>query len=72
MKGLTKIKTYTVWDSKTGKTFATLKEAKGYEQSYRKQTGTFLSITEGSKKVTHSFTPPIVGGKKVKPSWIKK
>lgn len=71
MKGLSKIKTYTVWDSKTGKTFATLNEAKNYELSYRKQTGTFLSITEGTKKVTHLFTSPI-SKKKVKPSWSKK
>lgn len=71
MKGLSRIRTYTVWDSKTGKTFATLKEAKGYEASYRKQTGIFLSITEGYKKATHSFAFPICD-KKTKASWIKK
>lgn len=48
-------KTYTVWDSKNGKTFATLSEAEEYELFYRKRTGEFLCITEGGKKVTHCW-----------------
>lgn len=56
MKGLSKVKTFTVWDSKNGKTFATETEAKNYEKAYRKKTGNFVSITQGTKKVTHTFS----------------
>ena len=56
MKGLSKIKTFTVWDSKNGKTFATVTEARNYEKEYRKKTGIFVAITEGTKKVTHTFS----------------
>ena len=47
--------TYTVWDSKKGKTFATLNEANAYERAYRKRTGEFVSITKGERKVTHKY-----------------
>ncbi len=67
---LKKIKTYTVWDSKTGKTFSSLSEAKNYEREYRSRTGNFVSITEGTKAVTYTFKQPFK--KKVKPSWVKK
>ena len=55
MKKLNEIKTYTVWDSDRGKTFATEKEAKKYEKDYHAKTGIFLNITAGSKRVTHSY-----------------
>lgn len=54
-----KATTYTVMDSRKGKTFGTLKEAKAYEAEQRKKTGDFCEIREGTKKPTHrvvSFT----------------
>jgi hypothetical protein len=47
--------TYTVYDGKSGKTFATLDEAKAYEADYRKKTGNFVSIEKTTKKPTYKF-----------------
>ena len=52
-------KTYTVWDTKTGKTFATQGEAIAYANEKRRKTGEILSVTQTKRKVTHTF----VGGK---------
>jgi ribosomal protein S17 len=46
---------YTVYDSKHGKTFSTLAEAKAYEKEYRARTGEFVSIVETKKKPTHKL-----------------
>lgn len=54
----TEVKTYTVWDTKSGKTFATEAEALGYESAFRKRTGRFVSVTAGTKKVTHTYRSP--------------
>ena len=46
--------TFTVMDSKQGKTFATLDEATAYEREHRKKTGAFVGIVAGTKSVTHT------------------
>lgn len=46
--------TFTVMDSKQGKTFATLEEATAYEREHRKKTGAFVGIVAGTKSVTHT------------------
>ena len=46
--------TFTVMDSKRGKTFATLEEADAYEREHRKRTGEFVGIIAGTKPVTHT------------------
>ncbi len=46
--------TFTVMDSKQGKTFATLEEATAYEREHRKKTGAFVGIIAGTKLVTHT------------------
>ena len=48
-------KTYTVMDSKRGKTFATLDEANAYEREHRKRTGEFVAVVAGTKSVTHTY-----------------
>ena len=48
-------KTYTVMDSKRGKTFATLDEANAYEREHRKRTGEFVAVVAGTKAVTHTY-----------------
>ena len=50
-----KKKTFTVMDSKRGKTFATLDEANAYEREHRKRTGEFVAVVEGTKAVTHTY-----------------
>lgn len=55
MRRLKAVKTFTVWDSKKGKTFATMEEAKAYESAHRKRTGIFASITETTRSVTHTY-----------------
>ena len=52
-------KTYTVWDTKRGKTFATQGEAIAYADERRRKTGEILSVTQTKRKVTHTFA----GGK---------
>lgn len=47
--------TYTVWDGKRGKTFATAGEASGYAEEYRKKTGEILTITQTKRKATHEY-----------------
>jgi hypothetical protein len=47
--------TYTVMDSKKGKTFSTLSEAIAYESSCRAKNGEFLAIVETTKKPTHKI-----------------
>lgn len=46
--------TFTVMDSKQGKTFATLEEATAYEREHHKKTGAFVGIIAGTKLVTHT------------------
>ncbi len=46
--------TFTVMDSKQGKTFATVEEATAYEREHRKKTGAFVGIIAGTKLVTHT------------------
>lgn len=50
-----KKKTFTVMDSKRGKTFATLEEANAYEREHRKRTGEFVAVVAGTKTVTHTY-----------------
>ena len=50
-----KKQTFTVMDSKRGKTFATLDEANAYEREHRKRTGEFVAVVEGTKAVTHTY-----------------
>ena len=50
-----KKKTFTVMDSKKGKTFATLEEANAYEREHRKRTGEFVVVVAGTKTVTHTY-----------------
>lgn len=50
-----KKKTFTVMDSKKGKTFATLEEANAYEREHRKRTGEFVAVVAGTKTVTHTY-----------------
>ena len=47
--------TYTVWDSKRGKTFATDGEASAYAEEHRKKTGEILTITQTKRKATHEY-----------------
>lgn len=49
--------TYTVFDNKRGKTFATENEAIGYTEEYRRKTGIFLGVYETKRTVTHIFSP---------------
>lgn len=68
--------TFTVMDSKKGKTFATLDEASAYEREHRKRTGEFVAVVAGTKAVTHTYgVQPTVSVKpapKVKPTTEKK
>lgn len=54
-KRSTSTPTYTVWDSKRGKTFATAGEASAYAEEYRKKTGEILAITQTKRKATHEY-----------------
>ncbi len=47
--------TYTVWDSKRGKTFATVGEASAYAEEHRKKTGEILTVTQTKRKATHEY-----------------
>ena len=47
--------TYTVWDSKTGKTFATSDEAIAYANERMRRTGEILAITQTNRKATHKY-----------------
>lgn len=47
--------TYTVWDSKRGKTFATVGEASAYAEEHRRKTGEILTITQTKRKATHEY-----------------
>ena len=47
--------TYTVWDSKRGKTFATAWEASAYVEDHRKRTGEILTVTQTKRKATHEY-----------------
>lgn len=47
--------TYTVWDSKTGKTFATSDEAIAYANERLRKTGEILAITQTNRKATHKY-----------------
>lgn len=47
--------TYTVWDNKRGKTFATVGEASAYAEEHRKKTGEILTITQTKRKATHEY-----------------
>lgn len=47
--------TYTVWDSKRGKTFATAWEASACVEDHRKKTGEILTITQTKRKATHEY-----------------
>lgn len=46
---------YTAWDGKTGKTFATEKEAVGYASDVCARTGEIIAVTRTDRKVTHTF-----------------
>lgn len=50
-----KPQTYTVFDTRTGKTFATKAEAEAYEKDFRKKTGIFVSVESTHRKVTHTY-----------------
>ena len=47
--------TYTVWDSKTGKTFATSDEAIAYANERLRRTGKIFAITQTNRKATHKY-----------------
>ena len=51
----TRKETYTVWDSKTGKTFATSDEAIAYANERLRKTGEILAITQTNRKATHKY-----------------
>lgn len=46
---------YTVWDGRTGKTFATPKEAKDYAMSEFIKTGELYDISKTDRQVSHTF-----------------
>lgn len=46
---------YTVWDGRTGKTFATPKEAKDYALSEFIKTGELYDISKTDRQVSHTF-----------------
>ena len=47
--------TYTVWDTKRGKTFATSDEAIAYANERRQRTGEIFAVTQTRKAVTHTY-----------------
>ncbi len=46
---------YTAWDARTGKTFATEKEAIDYAADVLKKTGKIVEVTPTDRQVTHTF-----------------
>ena len=47
--------TYTVWDTKRGKTFATSDEAIAYANERGQRTGEIFAVTQTRKAVTHTY-----------------
>lgn len=55
---------YTAWDGRTGKTFATSKEAQDYAMDLLKHTGRLIQVTPTNRQVTHTFLAPEEKSKK--------
>lgn len=55
---------YTAWDGRTGKTFATAKEAQDYALDFLKNTGRIIQVTPTDRQVTHTFLAPEEKSKK--------
>jgi len=57
LKRIAKMGGYTAWDGRTGKTFATEKEANDYAAEVSKKTGEKIPVTKTDRQVTHTFLP---------------
>lgn len=55
---------YTAWDGRTGKTFATAKEAQDYALDFLKNSGRIIQVTPTDRQVTHTFLAPEEKSKK--------
>ncbi len=48
---------YTAWDGRTGKTFATKKEANAYALDVLARTGELIPVTHTQRTISHTFNP---------------
>ena len=55
LKRIANIGGYTAWDGRTGKTFASEKEAKAYALDYFKRTGEIIPVTHTQRTISHTF-----------------
>ena len=55
LKRVASVGGYTAWDGRTGKTFATQKEASDYAADHLKRTGEIISVTRTQRTITHTF-----------------
>ncbi len=55
LKRVANIGGYTAWDGRTGKTFATEKEAREYAVDFFARTGEIIAITHTQRTVSHTF-----------------
>ncbi len=55
LRRITSVGGYTAWDGRTGKTFATEKEARDYAIDFFKRTGEIIPVTHTNRTVSHTF-----------------
>lgn len=63
LKRVTNAGGYTAWDGRTGKTFATEKEAHDYAVDLFKRTGEIIAVTYTHRTISHTFKAENKAGK---------